>query len=134
MRVWSSLDTKRHAKFRPKIKFYAVLNWKKIQFSESARFAWIWELIPTSTYISFLRQTVSALQFCGLFYQILIFSGATILVFPEEDNRQFSKRRIKYKKRRLVRLQNHPKLQIFTTVDSSKYLQCQLFFPVFKFY
>jgi hypothetical protein len=28
--------------------FYAVLNWKRIQFSESARFAWIWELSPTT--------------------------------------------------------------------------------------
>jgi hypothetical protein len=48
LRVWSSLDAKRHAKFQPKIKFCAVLNWKMIQFSESARFAWIWELSPTS--------------------------------------------------------------------------------------
>jgi hypothetical protein len=36
---------KRHANFRPKIMFYAVLNWKRIQFSESARFACIWKKI-----------------------------------------------------------------------------------------
>ncbi len=48
LRLWSSLDAKIYAEFRPKIVFYAVLNWKRIQFSESARFAWIWELGPIS--------------------------------------------------------------------------------------
>ncbi len=31
-------------KFQPKIMFYAVLNWKRVQFSESHQFWWILDL------------------------------------------------------------------------------------------
>jgi hypothetical protein len=40
---WLSLDTKIYAESRANTMFHAVLNWKRIQLSESARFAWIWE-------------------------------------------------------------------------------------------
>ncbi len=30
-------------KFQPKIMFYAVLNWKRVQFSESHQFWWIFD-------------------------------------------------------------------------------------------
>jgi hypothetical protein len=50
------LNAKRHTKIWLKIMFYVVLNWKRIQFSISARFAWIPEkngpiLCPISSYL-----------------------------------------------------------------------------------
>ncbi len=43
-------------------KIYEVLNWKKIQFSESARFARIWESSPINTVNLFAIQKEGLIQ------------------------------------------------------------------------
>ncbi len=84
--VWSSLDAKRHAKFRLKIMFYAVLNWKRTQFSESARFAWIWKKIMVYVLYLFIYFLILSKLFFQWFF-CLPLTGIDPVSFINHDLR-----------------------------------------------